>query len=159
MTIPDDATVARAAAAHPLIRLVVLFGSAATGRMRRESDIDIGVLLDGADRLSPYEQLELVIRGLCPPFPSHLTDFVILNAAGPTLSHRVAKTGRCLYERVPGEYKRFRIAAAQACQDTECRRHAIRHIRIERLTREIPDGGQRDLLESARSLARLFGQG
>jgi predicted nucleotidyltransferase len=83
------------------LQLVVLFGSAATGRLHRQSDIDLAFLYD-----QPQDLLDLTNRTIRQLRLDNV-DVVDLRSAGPLLKVSVARTGRLLYERTPGLYSSF----------------------------------------------------
>jgi uncharacterized protein len=98
----------------PGIRLAVLFGSAASGRLRRDSDVDIAILAaeagrDGADELTLFQAL------------SHTTtsdiDVVPLDTASTLLKWQVATKGIPLLQARPGEFGRFQARAASEYLD------------------------------------------
>jgi len=90
------------------LRLLVLFGSAARGGARSESDIDLAVLCAG-----PAD----------------------LRRAGPLLGMAVARSGRPLFERELGAFREFQSLASRQYCDTDklrrARRRAI-HAFLER---------------------------
>ena len=141
----------------PWVRLVVQFGSTVIGRQRAESDLDLGILADPYGTDARYDMLKAILAALGEFLPASRLDVVLLNDAGPTLLVRVARQGRVLYERTPGEAIRFRLAAAKAAQDWEWRRHSVQATRLRHVQEGIPHGGSRNLLEAARGLARVFG--
>jgi len=82
---------------YPGIVSAYLFGSYREHRAHRESDVDVGVVLDRgayptrADRFEArLELISLLERALAPRRP----DVVILNDAPPELAARVASTGK-----------------------------------------------------------------
>jgi hypothetical protein len=154
--IPDQAAIGKVLSEYKDIRLAVLFGSIASSRMRQESDIDVGILFEPEFDAAEYKQAAIAIEALSHFFPSHLLDIVILNKASPLLSHHVAKTGKPIYEKNTGDMQRFRIHSATLYQDTAFRRQYALQRRIRRIKSEAHDGGSGNILEAARSIARLF---
>jgi predicted nucleotidyltransferase len=80
---------------HENIEAVYLFGSAATGKMRRTSDLDIAMMstrqIDGFERISLETELSNLL---------HMdVDLVIFHQAQVLLQHQILKYGRLLYER------------------------------------------------------------
>ena len=74
---------------------VYLFGSAAAGRMHRESDIDVGVLLDR--RLHPtgrarFDARLRLIGEIGRRLGGHPVDVVVLSDAPPGLARRIVTT-------------------------------------------------------------------
>src|SRR3990172_6207758 len=83
------------------LRLVLLFGSVATGGVHRRSDIDLAFLYD-----RPVDLLALtnnVIRLL----KTDNVDVVDLRRAVPLLKFSAARQGKVLYEKTPGIFHEF----------------------------------------------------
>lgn len=100
------------------LRLVLLFGSAASGKTHAESDVDLGFLFnEPADILS---LTNLVIRLL----RTDKVDVVDLRRAGPLLGMSAIRTGKVLYERNPGMYGEFCSLAFRMYADTKKFRQA-----------------------------------
>ncbi len=78
---------------------VYLFGSHAEGRAHRESDVDIGVLLDRSVVPSKKERFDLSLRisaDLRVQTKLEGIDLVVLNDAPPLLGRRIVTEGRRL---------------------------------------------------------------
>lgn len=75
-----------------------LFGSHAEGRSHRESDIDIGILLDRKTYPTEAARLDVRIRlaATLQPALNAVADIVILNDAPPGLAARIVTTGQRL---------------------------------------------------------------
>lgn len=90
-----------------------VFGSAATGRTRRDSDLDIAVLL--ARPLAPSRATDYRL-GLMTDLGSVLhrsdVEVVILNDASPLLAHRVLSRGTLVFERSASARIRFQVRTA-----------------------------------------------
>ncbi len=86
------------------VRLAVMFGSAARGTARSDSDVDVGVLLDDDDGL-PALRVALE-RGV-----GRSVDLVSLREAPPLLRFEIARDGRLLIERDPHVWVEFRAHA------------------------------------------------
>jgi predicted nucleotidyltransferase len=157
-TIPaiDPVRVRTAMADEADVRLVVLFGSLASGSAMDGSDVDLGVALESYDPRQRYSTIRRLLTSLWGCAPSPLLDLVILNDAGPLLRHRVAKAGTALYERRPGDMVRFITRAVRDYQDTAYHREMFLRQRVRKLKGGLRDGGSRDLLAQARRLGRLF---
>jgi predicted nucleotidyltransferase len=83
---------------HPDIVFAYLFGSQASGRATRMSDIDIAVYLHG----SPDGEKRLEILGiLIDALKSDRIDLVILNTAPLPLQFRVLKNNQLLVDNAP----------------------------------------------------------
>lgn len=80
------------AAPVPGVVSVYLFGSVAEGRAHRESDLDVGVLLDRfryPDAASRFEAQVQLRRYLSPSSVGREVDLVVLNDASPLLARRI----------------------------------------------------------------------
>jgi predicted nucleotidyltransferase len=121
MTPTSDITLASAAdvsARFPDLQLVVLFGSAARGRARTTSDVDIAVRCDRA------ADLDALFMALAPRLKSDRLDLVDLRRTGPLLAFEVARSGRLLFERTPGLFHQFQSLASRRYADTKKLREA-----------------------------------
>jgi len=95
------ATLAAHLVARPPVGVasVYLFGSQATGRAHRESDVDVGVLLRWDVYPTPRERFEARLRliaDLSTALGRNDADVVVLNDAPPLLGRHVVTTGRRL---------------------------------------------------------------
>jgi len=94
------------------LQMVLLFGSAASGRMHRESDIDLGFLFT-----APVDILALtndVVRLL------HIdaVDVVDLKKTSPLLTFAAVRDGILIYEREDGVFNQFYSLAFRRYVDT-----------------------------------------
>jgi hypothetical protein len=143
------------------VRLAFLFGSRSRGEARRDSDIDVAVLLDpgtATDAGTRGEWIRCIAGRLGRQVSSAHLDIVLLDGAPALLRHRVLRDGVLLYERASGERARFAMRTIRDYQDGQIRRDEFTRRRIRRLAKGRPDGGPRDLLEKARGVARLLEQ-
>ena len=116
-------------AVSPRVELVVLFGSAARGRSRPDSDLDVAVRCDGPADLDALYLL------LAPRLATSQLDLVDLRRTGSLLAFQVARHGRLLYERDPGAFRSFQSLASRRYCDTDKLRRAQRrsiHVFLER---------------------------
>ncbi len=97
-----------ALAGGPPLRLVVLFGSQATGRARDGSDFDIGIWPVDPE-LTLHD--ELVLAAALSEAAGAEVDVVRLDVDAPQLGAEVARTGLCLFEEAPGAFAAFRADA------------------------------------------------
>jgi len=98
------------------LKLIVRFGSTATGLARAGSDQDLAVL--PAKRLSLMRQARLVADlGECLGGPE--VDLTLLTSDDGLLLFRVANEGIPLYEATPTAFLEFRSYAARRFWDTE----------------------------------------
>ncbi|HDH04850.1 MAG TPA: nucleotidyltransferase domain-containing protein [Nitrospirae bacterium] len=88
------------------VSALYLFGSLANGGARRESDIDLAVLID--EKLmekKSFNRLKNDYYQASPAFSLRSVDIVILNTASLPLRHRILKTGKILFDR----NRKFRV--------------------------------------------------
>lgn len=110
--------VARCVRGRREIQAAYVFGSVATGRTRRDSDVDVAVLLDHPvrpDRALAY-RLNLM-SDLGSALGRTDVDVVVLNEATPLLAHRVLSKGRLVYERSASARVRFQVRTASRYSD------------------------------------------
>ena len=115
--------------AVPDLGLLVLFGSAAKGRARAQSDVDLGAQCDGP------ADLDSLYLAIAPRLGTDRLDVVDLRRAGPLLAFEVARAGRLLFERHPGTFRQFQSLASRKYADTVMLRQAQRraiHVFLER---------------------------
>lgn len=101
------------------VEVAALFGSAASGRMRAGSDVDLYLRLAPGARWTPERERE---RRLC--FAEVLGQDVDLvvedrDATSVILRREVARRGRLLHEAVPGAWTRLKAEAMIAYTDLE----------------------------------------
>lgn len=97
----DDNAVTAALSTGPVKGLVAawLFGSAASGRLHAESDVDVGVLLDPEVHRTEADRFEVRIAlsgALADALGDRIVDVVILNDVSPLFARRVVREGRLL---------------------------------------------------------------
>jgi uncharacterized protein len=100
----------------PYCKLLVLFGSRARGDHDDGSDWDIAVLYDEEQR-QEFEKggwdwlrgWSIIQREL--DLPDDGIDVVDLGKCSNILGHAIARDGKLLYEREPGEFERFKQRA------------------------------------------------
>lgn len=115
------------------IRLMVLFGSSVDGTVRKESDLDVGIYLEGS--IGVKEETKL-IEALTHAFKRDDLDPVILNVASPLLLFEVAKKGRLLFERKEGAFLQFRLMAMKKYWEY-AKFRKYRKMRIDNLEKEL----------------------
>jgi hypothetical protein len=105
--------IARCVSRRREIQAAYVFGSAATGRTRLDSDLDVAVLLArplDARRALAY-RLKLITE-LGAALQRSDVDVVILNDAPPLLAHRVLSKGRLVFARSASARVRFQVRIA-----------------------------------------------
>jgi len=80
------------------LELIYLFGSKATGRYSKLSDIDIAVLLNNGEDFNLKNLLLDLIFEFSKLFRSDKIDLVILNKASLAVQYNVISNGKILYE-------------------------------------------------------------
>lgn len=125
----------RALGAYPEVRLAVVFGSHARGAPRAGSDLDLGVLLDEGARVSLWEIEGRLGEALKLPI-----DLVDLRRAPPRLRFEIARHGRPVEEREPGEWKRFQVRALLDWWDWSPTARPLHRLAAEGLRRELRHG-------------------
>jgi hypothetical protein len=96
------------------IAAVYLFGSTATGRDRRGSDLDLAIVTK--KRISSRERLKIEAD-----LSSRLrrdVDLVVFGQAAPLLQHQILKYGRLICENDPAERVRQEVRARAQYMDT-----------------------------------------
>jgi uncharacterized protein len=105
-------SVQSSAVAHLLsqagVEVAILFGSAASGKLRPGSDVDIGILL-APERALDFER-ELALAAELEQVLGREVDLVRLDNAS-TLLRFEASQGRCLLEARPGAFADFAARA------------------------------------------------
>ena len=142
------------------VRLAWLHGSRARGTARRESDIDVAVLLDDDQAANPTAIKDSIWRlagALGREVPSDRLDLVLLNDAPALLRHRVVRDGVLLLARSEPERVRFVLRTIREYQDLEPRLREHTRYRVQRLKERRADGRYGDILETARRAGRLLG--
>jgi predicted nucleotidyltransferase len=114
-----------------------LFGSAAEGRMHRESDVDVGVLLDrhvypgAADRFD----LRLRLVGPLEAAAGRPVDLVVLNDAPPHLGRRIMTEGTPLVVADPAQDLAYQRVVRSRAADLEPFLRRARAIKLQSLAR------------------------
>jgi len=116
MEITEDQkqSIATLARKHGL-SLVVLFGSQATGKTHKESDVDIGVI---AGEHFDYREAYAVEGELAPILKRRDAEVVNLRRVSPLLLMRAVQKGKVLHEEHPGTLVRLKVAALRRYVET-----------------------------------------
>jgi predicted nucleotidyltransferase len=103
----------QAAARHPALTLIVLFGSRSRDDARSASDWDFAY--EATQSLDP-----LALRAdLADALGTDRVDVVPLDRASALIRYRVARDGVPLFERQPGTFARFWLTAVEYWCDVE----------------------------------------
>lgn len=112
------------------LQLILLFGSVASGKEYRESDIDLGFLFD-----KPVDILALTNR-VIQLLRTDRVDVVDLSRASPLLKYSAIRTGKALFERAPGLFNIFQSLTFRIYIDTiklrDAQEKAIHNFLVER---------------------------
>lgn len=107
------ATLARIAATHRGLGLLVLFGSRARRDSREGSDWDLGYLA------GPEMDPSALLLGVVTALGTDRVDLVDLARAGAQVRFRAAAEGRVLYAAAEGAFERFWLEAVSFWCDAE----------------------------------------
>ena len=94
------------AASLPEVRLAVLFGSMARGQARKDSDVDLGLLLKPVSRRE-----RLHVEAELARAAGREVDFINLDEAPPLLRFEITRDGVVILEREEGLWTRFKVKA------------------------------------------------
>lgn len=107
-------------AAEPAIRLAYLHGSHASGMPDKESDIDIGVLLDSSLNTEERFRMRLDLMGRMAEalrVDSEKVDLIVLQDVPALLKYNVIRKGFCVFERDRSERVLFELRVEQEYDD------------------------------------------
>lgn len=99
------------------LKLVVLFGSQASGRTHKNSDIDIAILGDG-----DFNMTNLTID-FYDFFKREDVEVVNISSASPTMMYVIVRDGKLLYENEYGAFLKWKFYAMWVWRDTAWLRH------------------------------------
>lgn len=94
------------------LKLVILFGSAVSGKMHARSDIDIAFLFE-----TPFDILSLTNR-VISLLRTDSVDIVDLKRANPLLKYSIARNCEVLHEKAPGIFHEFYSLSFRMYVDT-----------------------------------------
>jgi uncharacterized protein len=116
---------------------VYLFGSYASGRAHRESDVDLGVLLDWNRYPAAASRFDARVRlaGELPALLRSPVDVVILNDAPPGLGRAVVTRGSRVFVRHPELDHAFVRDVQLRAADLDPWLRRIRRIKLEAIAR------------------------
>ena len=115
----------------PYLKMLILFGSRATGHVHTESDWDFAAFYDEESRQAHMKNALSWFE--VPTILSHLFEIPVqkidvaeLNCCTPLLGYNVARDGKLLYENQPHEFINFQCKAWKVYADTAKFRQAQR---------------------------------
>jgi predicted nucleotidyltransferase len=114
-----------------------LFGSEAEGRSHRESDVDLGALLDRDAFPTPaarFEQRLQLISRLSSGLGGRSLDLVVLNDAPPLLGRHIVTRGRRLFCSDPVRDHAFVRDIQLRAADIEPFLRRMRRIKLDRIS-------------------------
>jgi len=93
---------------------VYLFGSAASGKMKSSSDLDLALLLESSsDEAFPVLKFSSDLEKIS----SRRIDLIILNRSGELLKHQVRRFGKVIFERDKNKRIKFEISGRKRYED------------------------------------------
>jgi predicted nucleotidyltransferase len=112
---------------RPEVVSALLFGSQASGRAGRLSDVDVALWLDPAVEPERHGELALELTGVAADaLRTGEVQVVVLNRAPPALAHRAIRDGVRLFDRDPRARIRLEARALLDYLDTAPLRAAMR---------------------------------
>jgi predicted nucleotidyltransferase len=141
MTVRNFASIEGAVAtflkSRPDVQAAYIFGSVATGRARRDSDIDVGVLVsDKVMRGDPFQYRLELMTDLMSILKRDDVDLILLNEAPPLLAHRVLKNGKLIFERSASARVAFQVRTVNRYLDTQ----PMRNLYLDYLKKHAHEG-------------------
>jgi hypothetical protein len=116
------------------IQAVYIFGSVVSGRTRRDSDIDVALLLnEKSPCLKMLDYRLRVAADISKAIGRSDLDLVILNGAPPVLAHQVLSKGKLVFERSRSARVAFHVRAVNRYLDTEPMRALFRQYLKQRI--------------------------
>jgi predicted nucleotidyltransferase len=138
---PDAGTIIAALAKPPGVPGVValyVFGGVAERRLHRESDVDVGVLLDRRRYPAVRDRFEArldLMSEVAPRLSGRAADVVVLNDAPPVLVRRIVTEGQLVYCADPGAEHAFRRDILLRAADLEPFLRRTRRRKLEAIDR------------------------
>ena len=114
-----------------------LFGSLASGRAHRESDVDVGVVLDRRKYPTAGQRFDmrLTLIGSLQSAVGREVDLVVLNDAPPQLARHIMTTGRRLVAKdAERDHAQLRVTLSRAA-DLEPFLRRLRAVKLRALAR------------------------
>ena len=116
----------------PYLKMLVLFGSRARGDTHAKSDWDFAALYDQKIREESCKNSGFgwfEVPGIIEEvfsINSDNIDVVDLNRASPLIAHFVARDGKLIYEKEPGEFDKFKQQALMSDMEIQDLEHNLR---------------------------------
>jgi len=104
----------------PYLKMLILFGSRATGNINAKSDWDFAVLCDQEKREAYVQDnafllFELpMVLGKLFKINSDQIDVVVLNHCSWLIAHFIARDGIMLFEKYPGQFEKFKLTSLKS---------------------------------------------
>ena len=137
MTGPIVLTIANNLEGVPGVISAYLFGSMANGRAHRESDVDVGLLLERKVYRTPADRFEARLRlaGRLGAAVARDVDLVILNDSPPQLARHILTRGlRLMISNVAADHDFLRTVLSRAA-DLEPFLNSTRRLKLVSLAR------------------------
>jgi predicted nucleotidyltransferase len=115
---------------QPAVLAAVLFGSAAAGRLRPESDLDLALLF-AEDRV-PDAFAALELRAVLEQRVHRDVDLIVLNQASPILAFQAVKKGQLIACKDARAYQRYVVRLISEYADFKRIRRPIEEAIIQR---------------------------
>jgi predicted nucleotidyltransferase len=123
------------AASLPEVRLAVVFGSTARGQARKDSDVDLGLLLGPVSRRE-----RLHVEAELARAAGREVDFIDLDEAPPLLRFEITRDGVVILEREEGLWTHFKAKAMVDWWDWAPIARRIHTRMIQRLREKVSGG-------------------
>ena len=108
----------------PNLQMLILFGSRARGEHKPDSDWDLGISYDEANRQTHIKEISndyltsLSILSELFEINRDLIDLIELDRCSPLTKYQVARDGKLIYEKNTGDFLKFRVRAWKEYADT-----------------------------------------
>ena len=106
------------------LKLLILFGSRARGEHRPDSDWDLAISYDEANRETHIKEISndyltsLSILSELFEINRDSIDLIELDRCSPLIKYQVARDGKLIYEKNTGDFLKFRVCAWKEYADT-----------------------------------------
>lgn len=116
----------------PGLAAAVLFGSAAAGRLRADSDIDVALLFAHAAIPAPFDLLDL--RGTLEIAVGRDVDLVVLNDASPIIAYQALRATKPFLLRDSTAYHFYAAGLVSRYEDLKRTRRPLEEALLTRRT-------------------------